>query len=470
MGVAEVTEPKSPEAPGHPPVITTALRPKGRDTRLLERDLCRAPIWHVASPRGNDELTVPRVLYGRPLRQLSGRALLVADQRVFADLVTRWVREGCPADRRVPYSLADTTRALGRTAAGGRDRQLARASLVRLRGATYESVLRQADGAEAIWVWGLIDEARFLGPGQRHGRVVLSQVIADLIAGGAVTYLHAPTWDEIASRDGIAARLWTYFEAETLAEPRRYPLFGGGGSPALADLLGLRWARRWRVAQRVGAAANVIGQVDPRYTLTLTQGHNPGSWHLMAGRSGRVHSAAAPGPLPTEVMRAWRRAYGGHLPSQAQICVVAELLSRWHPEELAALLVDGAGGDPLAGVMAADRSRSEERLAFADSAERQRETDREREAAEAIDYVARLKAVGVTLPSWTTARPRVPQSPLFQTGPHGTQDGTLRDSEMGLCGTRARSKSGGTVVSTVVPTVGDSLREAPSGAGQEGRA
>ncbi len=456
-----------PEASGHPPAVTKALCPKGRDTRLLERDLCRAPIWHITPPKGEDELTVPLVLYGRPLRQLSGRALMVADQRVFADVVTRWVRDGCPADRRVPYSLADATRALGRTAAGGRDRQLARAALVRLRGATYESVLRQADGAEAIWVWGLVDEARFLGPGQRHGHVVLSQVIADLMAGGAVTYLHAPTWDAIAYQDTIAGRLWTYLEAETLREPRRYPLFGGGASPALADLLDLRWARRWRVAQRVGAAAGVIEQVDPRYTLALTQGRDQGSWHLVAGRSGRACSAADSGPLPTEVMRAWRRAHEGRLPAPGQVGVVAELLTRWQPDEVAAMLLAGVGGDPLARVMAADRSRSEERLALAECAERQREADRELEAAGANDYVAHLRAAGVTLPRWATARPPVPQSPVSETGLGGTQDGALRDWETGLCGTGARSKSGGTVVSTVVPTVGDSLCEAPSGSDQE---
>ncbi|MDA8332042.1 MAG: hypothetical protein M0027_12760 [Candidatus Dormibacteraeota bacterium] len=446
--------------PGSLPPVTLALRPKGRDTLAVERDMCRAPIWHPR-PQSADDLAVPQlVLYGLPLRRLSGSALTVGDQRIFADVATRWVRAGCPPDRRVLYSLGDAARALG-GAAGGKEWRLARASLVRLRGATYESVLRQAGGAEAIWIWGLIDDARFVLRGHQDGHVTISQVMADLVAGGAVTYLHAPTWDGIRARDEIAARLWVWLEAESLPAAWRYPVFGAGG---LADMLGLRWARRWRVARRIAMAAEAICDADRRYRLTLTEGLAPGQWHLTAARDRAARQGG--GPLPVPVLRAWRRAYEGRRPSASQIEVVGELLTRWEPAEIAAMLLAGGEGDALAEVMAADRARSVERLAAAGQAKHEVAVARRVEAGEGQSYVDTLAALGVTLPRWATGEPLggppVPPGPVSGTGPGGTEDWTLRDSKTGLCGTGPRSTSASTVVCTVVPTVGDSPGEAPS--------
>ncbi len=39
------------------------------------------------------ELIAPTVLYGRQLRQVAGHALTVADQRLYAELTTRYIRE-----------------------------------------------------------------------------------------------------------------------------------------------------------------------------------------------------------------------------------------------------------------------------------------------------------------------------------------------------------------------------------------
>jgi len=61
------------------------------------------------------------------------------------------------------------------------------------------------------------------GPGR--GWAMLSEEVANLLRQGSITYLHAPTWDAIAAQDEIAGRLWSFLEAEQLAQGHRYQLF-----------------------------------------------------------------------------------------------------------------------------------------------------------------------------------------------------------------------------------------------------
>jgi hypothetical protein len=142
--------------PSSPP-ITTLLLSKGRNTLGHETNLARSPIWHARPRAPEDDTVVAPVLFGHPFRNVEGRPLTTTDQRLFAHLTTTYVRLGCPADRQVPFSLSEAAGALGHEVLGGKQRSLVRASLGRLRSATFESAIRHADGHETVLGWGLID-------------------------------------------------------------------------------------------------------------------------------------------------------------------------------------------------------------------------------------------------------------------------------------------------------------------------
>jgi len=242
-----------------------------------------------------DQLVTISVLYGQPFQQKGGQPLTAADQRWFAELTNRWVREGCSAYLRVAFSLREAAEILGYKGGGGRQLQLISASLVRLRSATFVSALRRSDGTERRTTWGLIDLAQAIEPrsGPGRGWAELNRHMAALLQEGSVTYLHAPTWDQLRARDELAARLWVFLEAERLPVDEhcwRYPFFAASQDhaaelPAIAQLLGLQdWAMRYRAVERARRAAEAIVEIDPRYGLEIPRGAQRGTWRLEARR------------------------------------------------------------------------------------------------------------------------------------------------------------------------------------------
>ncbi|MDA8333144.1 MAG: hypothetical protein M0027_18420 [Candidatus Dormibacteraeota bacterium] len=375
--------PPSPDpAPAVPTVtqltssrVAAALGGRGSQTLGHETNLARAPLWDVRPRPVQLELIAPSVLYGRQFRQVAGQPLTVADQRLFAELTTQYLREGCPADRRVKFSLGSAARLIGHESIGGETRRLVRGSLGRLRSVTVESALRAPDGHEEALLWGLLDRAFVTTRGGGQGWVTLSEEIAQLLQAGSVTFLHAPTWDAITAADSVAGRLWTFLEAESLREPRRYSLFAGPPKglteernlPAVAELLRLEhWSERWRVAQRVRQACLVLTRHDLRYQADLVKGRAVGMWRLEVARSPRVTMPAT--GLPQAVLTAWRRTYQGRLPSPRQTKVLQEVLAR-RPSEWVATQLSTGGGDPLRRLLAADTALSRSRLESAAVAE-----------------------------------------------------------------------------------------------------
>ena len=367
-----------------PPAVTARLQATGPATLGHETNLARVPLWDVRARPLQLSLIAPTVLYGRQFRQVAGAALTVADQRLYAELTTRYIREGCPANRRVAFSLGEAARALGHASLGGETRRLVRQSLVRLKGVTIESALRDPDGHEELMGWGLLDWYRTTTRGGGRGWAALSEQIAYLIRRGSVTYLHAPTWDAIAGRDEIAGRLWSFLEAESLVTIRRYQLFASPPGtvaeernlPAISELLRLDWAKRAEVAKRVRRALAVIADTDPRYQVALVKGKQLGMWRLEAARSGYLRSGPG-GPLPAAVLAGWRVVYGARRPSKKQIAVLAELIERRGSAWVTGRLSAGYP-DPLGALMALDQAqrRSDNEAIIA----RERSRDEERRA------------------------------------------------------------------------------------------
>ncbi len=388
--------------------MTEALRSKGDATLGHETNLARAPMWAArasAKPVQLALLSGPLVMHGVDFRQVEGPQLTVGDQRVVAELTTRFLRDACPEHRRIPITLTEVARALGFEAGadGGKGRGDAKRSLARIRSVTFSSSLAPDDRFPRIW--GLVDNADPISPrGGRPARireagyVTLNKYLAQLLREGHVTFLHYPTWDAISREDAVAGRLWCYLEAERITAGWNYSLFAGPTDgcqdqrymPAIADLLLLDWPVRRQIAARIKKACAVVGRIDPRYDLAVLRSRTAGMWHLRVHRSNAQRRA--PDGLPPAVREGWRRAYGPRRPSAKQWAVLDEIAARRTPEWVSQLLDSNPGGDLLAHAMYEDRRLSAEALAAADAAEQTWREAKARESATAPESLAGILA------------------------------------------------------------------------------
>jgi hypothetical protein len=384
------------------PAITKILLSKGRKTIGHETNLSRSPLWNARQRSAPESTVVSPMLYGHAFRQVEGHSLTTADQRLFAYLTTAFVRAGCPADRRVPFSLGDAALALGHADLGGKQRALVRGSLARLRSVTIESAVRHPDGHETVLGWGLVDSYLVTTGGLSTGWIVLGEPVSHLLAEGSVTFLHAPTWEAICAQDEVAGRLWSFLESENIRHGWKYAIFPPtdgclttASVPSVSDVLMLHWASRRKVAQRVREACAVIATHDSRYHLEVSPAKNPGDWNLVCSWSQQLVPKPSRDGLPDLVVNAWRKAYRSQLPSVRQRGILGELLTRHSPERVAENLyqASAAGHDPFHCLLEHDRLASDERLAAAKEAEERWQETKQRESAEAEQSLADLIAV-----------------------------------------------------------------------------
>ncbi len=383
--------------PTSTPPITQLLCSKGRHTIGHETNLSRSPLWSTRQRCAPEETVISPTLYGHSFRQVEGSSLTTADQRLFAHLTTGFVRNGCPADRRVPFSLGDAALALGYEELGGKQRSLVRGSLARLRSVTIESAVRHTDGHETVLGWGLIDSYLVTTKGNGKGWIVLSEAISLLLEEGSVTFLHEPTWNAICSEDEVAGRLWSFLEAENVRNGWKYAIFppeiGGPSSiPAISDVLMLHWASRRKVAQRIKEACAVIAAHDTRYQLDVMQAKTAGGWNLVCSSSQQRLPKSPQMGIPESVIRAWRQVYRSQLPSTRQRAVLGELITRHSPEWITGILIQSLeqGQEPFQDLLERDTLASNERLHAVREAEEAWEVEKRRQSTGAERSLAEL--------------------------------------------------------------------------------
>ncbi|HUF07253.1 MAG TPA: hypothetical protein VMP86_07690 [Candidatus Binatia bacterium] len=304
-----------------PPKAAHKLRSLGTTTRGMETNTLRIPIW---APVRALQLSMSDVdlgpVYGSEC-VVKGHAKM-PDFRLLVELVDAYVRADCPEHRIVPFTLGDAARVLGYRE-GGRQREAVKDALDRLVSVRIRrTVVRFGDRGkrhEETLGYGLIGQYRTSTRGEGRGWVELTAPLAILARLGELTYLDHPTLDTLLARDDVAARLWSYLEAD--AGPGkgswRYSLFAEDAKgiarqrdmPALADLLWLRAERRRDTVARIRRAAGVIEQVDSRYQLRIVKSPEPGMWRLEASREEvktddaevRAHDAKGKSPRRGEV-------------------------------------------------------------------------------------------------------------------------------------------------------------------------
>lgn len=362
----------------------STLRETTGTTVVHERNLGRAPLWHAKEPCAG-LVAAPSVLYGREFRQVAGRPLTVADQRLLAELSTQWLTSGAPGSGRVQFSLGDGVRALGHRVAGGEQRRTVRAALQRLAACRLHSRVRHGDGHESDWNWGFVSSFGTTTRGGGRGVVVLSEELRQLLLGSSTTYVERCISDATAHDDDVAWRLWVFLETEqfTLGRTWRYRLFDCDpvrSIPPVAELLCLsHWAARKKVAHRLRAACRVIEQNDPRYRVGVVSTVS-GEWHLEVSKSAGAGRRSA-GQLPDGIVAAWRGLYRQRVPSARQAAVVRELLSR-HPEvDIVRMLRSAGSRDPFRHLLAEDRRHTRSRLDAARRADEEWAASKAREIA-----------------------------------------------------------------------------------------
>ena len=399
------SQPQPP--PPDVPSATAQLRVQGAHTLGHETSLARSPMWAArasAKPVQLALLSGPLVLHGVGFRQVEGAQLTVADQRLVAELTTRFLLDGCPTTRAVNITLTEAASALGFEggADGGEGRHAAKRSLARIRSVTFSSALSSDERFPSVW--GLIDDADPIAPHggrprrvREAGYVTLGRRLAALLRAGHVTFLHYPTWDAIAREDALAGRLWCYLETDRITSWWNYSLFASPKDghdderymPAIADMLLLDWPLRRQIAARIRRAAGVIARLDPRYDLEILRSKTAGMWYLRARRSG-PNAARLQGTLPVAVRRGWQRAYGVRLPSSKQNAVLNEIAQRrgadWVGEQLSAFA--DSSEDALRATMDGDRRASSAALTAAKRAECEWQAAKARESSTAEESLA----------------------------------------------------------------------------------
>jgi hypothetical protein len=106
--------------------------------------------------------------------------------------------------------------------------------------------------------------------------------VAQAVRAGHFTWLNLATLRQLG---GIAARLWTYLEAETYKQTAHglASTWIGLGRPALATLGADRYRRSRDARRALGRAAARIVEVEARYA-SVTIEPRPGGWALVASR------------------------------------------------------------------------------------------------------------------------------------------------------------------------------------------
>jgi hypothetical protein len=282
-------------------IIALRLQSQSRDDGCSvepgEGCLAEAPRSTMRALQQTPDLlvTIPG-LFGQPLRQQAGAALTAGDQRWFAELTTRWVRGGCPADLRISFSHRDALEFLGDSVRDASPLELLRASLLRLRSWTVESPKRRPHDGEEATLWGLLERASLggTGSGPVQGWAEFNRQVAEVLQEPSVTYLHAPTWDRLRERDELASRLWVFLETQEMPTlGRRYDLFAASSDgvsrrrslPAVAELTELKESvLRRQTVDRIRQAAKALVELDHRYVTQVVKAGAPGMWRLEVRR------------------------------------------------------------------------------------------------------------------------------------------------------------------------------------------
>jgi hypothetical protein len=384
-------------------LISLGPRTLGQDVALV-----RSPIWHLVSRTlTSDELVSP----SGPLVRVAGPSLTIGDQRLFAELFTRWARAGFPSDHRVSFTIADLAHALG-LERGGKQYAIVRASLRRLTGAVFADV--QPDGRYESETGGaLLASYHTRSRPGTPSSAVFNERSARTLLRHPMTYLDAPTWDAIMARDALAARLWVWLEGERIREEWRWSLFPDSRAPVVlglqpptrrttpvAHLLTIQsWSRRRKIVERIRTAARTVVDVDRRYDLEVRPSvSDTGNYVLVCRRAAKPSRADPDRDASADATAAWHSISPRRRLSHKQMSVLRDLIAEWGATRIVDALTAAAGSsDPFARLLHAV-------AAWRDS----QEADwRAAKAKEEDDAAATLRAIHARLaePAGTPSTP-----------------------------------------------------------------
>jgi hypothetical protein len=280
--------------------------------RAMETNALRYPIWR---PSRSSQLTLfdQARVYGHPV--VVGGTAKARDLPLLIEWVSRFIREGCPEDGIVDYTLEEASGWLAYAWYGGHEAAKVKQAVRRVRSVVLEEVAVRlgAGDPEVEHGFGFIDNYWFETRGKGRARIELSKTFAGLVRLGSVTLLDNPTMRKLLATDEIALRVWLFLESE------KGPGYGPGffyhvfpdatrEMPSISQLVWLQGARR-KVLERLRRAFKAIEEADPRYTLRYEGGWLNASRH---SPSTSVSGDGRLGVIKTDGEGSSRRTVRGH--------------------------------------------------------------------------------------------------------------------------------------------------------------
>ena len=235
-------------------------------------------------------------------------------------------------------------------------------------------------------MWHLLEKVEIDHARDRHGRrsqtmCRLSTDVAEAIAKKKGTLLPLGIWDDLRQKSEAATVMWTWLRSEGLRTPMSWRIFedGDGNVTPVAVRLGLFSADRpYRVLTAIRTASAVVMHHDPTLVLEVLQNEQSGRWTFRA-RRGAAAITSPSGPLPEQVMAAYRAAYDMRRPSASQVEVLVDLMAHlpgesdpggWVARELQ-MAADAGHPDPLSATL--DHGHDRQRAAAVATEAREKE-------------------------------------------------------------------------------------------------
>ena len=385
--------------------VTLRLQALGRSTLVQEVATTRAGLWVPARSKRATQLALlyePRIVYGQPFEQFAGRALTGSHQRLWGELITEYLRAGQLDRRRGGVPVRHLGKSLGYEMR--KDGELTSDSLRHLKNmvdhlsvAQFRGAIRLVEEGKPLRVYTnesdeltiqLIDSPDWRdGPDRTPWLYYgIPMGVASLIHNVQhLTFLNGSVWDALRADDELAAMAWVVWEGERIPEEHgfRFPVFAGADEkfrderydPCIAEVLHLRYSDRREAVRRVREIVRAVIRHDTRYTGTEVVNGRAGAWYVhvrRAAHSPKRLSTAEPRAtgLAPEILRAFRFAHGGRMPSKGQREVLVEVGARRGAEWLEAALRTHADlPNPFGEVMQLDQRISKGRQDKADAAE-----------------------------------------------------------------------------------------------------
>ena len=253
------------------------------------------------------ENTIARspLILAADLRSGAGRPASAAQKAITAVFVKNFAAARCPTSGTVEASFAEISDLLGYGDRGGWQYEHIRDLIRGLRGAGVGGEWVTHDGDTTDEWYGIIQASQVTTRGAGSVTVRLGYEFQASIRAARFTYLEneqVRRLNQASSRSDTPLNFWYFLQSQRLPWPLGWPIFRApegvtqppAGVRPLAEILGLHGKNHRKTVQRIRAAAKIVMQVFPEYSITVKPTEIATMYRVFATRHGAVEEPAAP--------------------------------------------------------------------------------------------------------------------------------------------------------------------------------